>query len=119
MFNILKSVNGKSVVFYNFEELCTYTDVAVGMDTENFFDLVLAQHILNSEKRESKLNDLAFDYSTKILDEKVSPNQLELIMDVLGDSYIAQLEKMNSLELYPYTQQKIKDCLNVKEDLLP
>lgn len=118
MFNILKSVNGKSVVFYNFEELCTYTDVAVDMDTEDFFDLVLAQHILNSEKRESKLKDLAFDYSTKILDEKVSPNQLELIMDVLGDSYVSQTEKMNSLELYPYTQQKIKDCLKVKEDLL-
>ncbi len=118
MFNILGYLNGKNVVFYNLEELCTYAYISIDIDTSNFFDLSLAQHILNSEKRESKLKDLAFDYSTKILNEKVAPNQLESVMDILGDSYVAQSEKMNSLELYPHTQEKIKDCLKVKDDLL-
>lgn len=117
-FDILEILDGKKVIFYNFEELATCSDCGVNIDYKKFFDVLLAQHLLNSEKRESKLKDLAFDYSTKILEEKICPTQMEAVMDVVGDTYVAQKERINSLELYSYTKEKIQEYLGVKEDLL-
>lgn len=117
-FDIVQRLGGKEVVYYNLEELAAYTNVDIDIDYSKFFDVCLAQHLLNSEKRESRLKDLAFDYSTKILDEKIYPNQLEVVMDILGDAYIAQNEKMKNLELYTHTKEKIKEYLKVNKDFL-
>lgn len=117
-FDILEILDGKKVIFYNFEELVTFSNRGIDIKYENFFDVLLAQHLLNSEKRESKLKDIAFDYSTKILDEKIFPAQIEAVMDVVSDTYIAQMEKIDSLELYSYTREKIQEYLGVKENLL-
>jgi len=117
-FNILEMLDGKNVIFYNFEELVTFSNCGVDIKYENFFDVLLAQHLLNSEKRESKLKDISFDYSTKILGEKISPAQIEAVMDVISDTYVSQKEKIDSLELYSYTREKIQEYIGVKENLL-
>jgi DNA polymerase I len=117
-FDIINSLSGKKVIFYNFEQLVTKSDTNLSIDYSNFYDVLLAQHLLSSEKRSLKMKDIAFDYSTKVMDDKVFPHQLELCIDVLGDSYLSQLDKMNNLELYEYTRDSIERFLKVKEDLL-
>jgi DNA polymerase-1 len=117
-FNILPLLDSKEVVFYNFEELCSLYPVNINIQYSKFFDVLLAQHLLNSEKRETRLKDLAFDYSTKILDEKAFPNQIEEIVDIIEDTYVVQKEKMMNLELYDFTRDRIKRFLGVNEDLL-
>jgi DNA polymerase I len=118
MFDVLKYLEGKVSIFYNFEDLVTYSDIDLNTDTSNFYDVLLAEHILNSQKRNVKIKDLAFDYSTKILNEKISPDSHPLVMDTMEDTYIAQKEKLQSLELYDYTKESIKRFLGVEKDLL-
>lgn len=118
VFNIIPFLSGKKVLFYNFEELVSLDNVELSINSSLFFDVLLTQHILNSEKRNSKMKDIAFDYSTKILEEKISPYQCDLVMDVLEDTYVAQMEKINNLELYEYARESIKRYLEVKENLL-
>lgn len=117
-FYILKNLSEKNVIFYNFEELSAHTGGEINIDYTNFFDICLAQHLLNSEKRNTKLKDIAFSYSSKMLDEKIYPNQIEIVMDIIEDAYAAQKETMNNLELYDYTRERIQEYLNAKEDLL-
>ncbi len=118
IFNIVPLLSGKKVLFYNFEELVSLYNIDLSIKYSLFFDVLLTQHVLSSEKRDSKMKDIAFDYSTKVLEEKISPYQCELVMDVLEDTYVAQMEKINSLELYEYAKESIKRYLGVKENLL-
>jgi DNA polymerase-1 len=117
-FDIFPLLDSKEVIFYNFEELCSLYPVSINIQYSKFFDVLLAQHLLNSERRESKLKDLAFDYSTKILEEKVFPHQIEDIVDIVEDTYIVEKEKMENLELYDFTRDRIKRFLGVNENLL-
>jgi len=113
-FDILKYLDSKKVLFYNFEELASLSLVDLSIDYSQFYDVLLARHLLNSEKRESALKDLAFEYSSNVLDEKVSPNNLKQSLDVLEETYQGQTKRIDELELYDYTREKIKEALKPK-----
>ncbi len=115
-FDILKYLDSKKVLFYNFEELASLSLVDLSIDYSQFYDVLLARHLLNSEKRESALKDLAFEYSSNVLDEKVSPNNLKQSLDVLEETYQGQIKKIDELELYDYTREKIKESLKPKDN---
>lgn len=115
-FDILKYLDSKKVLFYNFEELASLSLVDLSIDYSQFYDVLLARHLLNSEKRESALKDLAFEYSSNVLDEKVSPNNLKQSLDVLEETYQGQMKRIDELELYDYTREKIKEALKPKEN---
>lgn len=116
--HILSLLEGKEVVFYNFEELVTHNeDISIGI-VKTFYDVLLAEHLTHSERRNLTIKDLAFYYSNKILDEKLSPMQSSEVIDVLDDTHLAQLSKLDSLELYEYTKKSIKRFLDISEDYL-
>lgn len=112
-FDIFNSLNIKSIV-YNFEELVKYSEG--NLEYTKIYDVSLLGHILNSEKRDIKLKDLAFEYSSKVLKEKISLGEYSTVLDVLENTYLAQIEKVNSLEMYEYTRNSIKRYIN-KENI--
>lgn len=116
-FDILQYIS-VTTIFYNFEELVTLSDCSVEQEYPGFTDVVLLEHLLSSEKRNVKIKDLAFDYSTKVLSDRISPNQMLLVLDVLEDTYFAQEEKVKNLELYSYTKDSINRYLGGDENLL-
>ena len=61
---------------------------------------------------------MAFDFSTKVLEEKVYPYQADMVMDIVEDTYVAQRERMDSLDLYDFTRDRIKKYLGVNENFL-
>lgn len=110
-FDIFKYLKGRKVLSYNFEELVTLSDSLSLDDMYEYFDIVLAQHLISSEKRENGIKDFAFEYSTKVLNEKVKPSSLVDILDTIGDTYEGQKSKINELELYEYTKSSIERYL--------
>ncbi len=113
--DIFNLIRGKKVIFYNFEELVTYSENISISDVSTFYDVLLAEHILNSEKRNVKFKDLAFEYSTKVLNDKISPMDITLAFDTLDDTYLEQIKKIDKLELYEYTRKSIERFLGVKD----
>lgn len=113
--DIFEYIKGKKVIFYNFEELVTYSKNISVHDVSTYYDVLLAEHILHSEKRNVKIKDLAFEYSTKILNEKISPMDIQSVLDTLEDTYIEQIKRIDSLELYEYTKKSIERFLKVSD----
>ena len=107
-FDIVKEVLDKETVFYNFEELVTLSDTKPQERYPTFTDIFLLEHLINSEKRNISIKDLAFDYSTKILDKKISPNQYGVVLDIVEETYFTQLERVKNFKLYSYTKDSIK-----------
>ncbi len=112
--DIFKYVKEKDIVFYNFEELVTLSKSIHINEVSKYYDIHLTEHLLHSERRNVSIKDFAFEYSTKILNEKLSPSDLPSILDVLDDTYLAQKEKINNLELNEYTKKSIESFLKVK-----
>lgn len=81
-------------------------------------DIVLFAHLINSERRGYTLKDLSFDYSSQILPEKISPNDLKKVLDALEEIREAQIKKANEIELYDYTRKSIEQELKIKERYL-
>ena len=117
-FDIFKYINNQKVILYNFEELVTYSDNVNTQRLSKYFDILLVEHMLHSERRSVRVKDLAFEYSTKILSEKLPTSEMSNILDVLEDTYLSQQDKINNLELYEYTKQSIETFLKVKENHL-
>ncbi len=115
-FDIFPHLKGKKVIFYNFEELVLLSKNISFEDLSESFDVLLAQHILYSEKRDVTLKDFAFEYSTKVLKEKVSPMDMTVALDTLEDTYLAQRKRMDEIEMYEYTRKSIERFLEVKEN---
>ena len=116
--DILEKIGGKPSVMYNFEELVThYRDIPLS-EVSNYFDVCLAEHLLHSESREVNLKDLAFKYSTKILNEEISPMRFKEILDVVEDAHLEQKKKMDKLVLYDYTYKSINEYLDVDDEYL-
>jgi DNA polymerase-1 len=116
--DILKDINTQDVLIYNFEELVTKSSSIDIQKIEKYYDVLLGEHLLHSENRNFKIKDLAFKYSTKILNEKLPPFLYTDILDVVEESSIAQRKKMDTLVLYEYTYESIKRFLKVEENLL-
>jgi DNA polymerase I len=114
-FDIIELVKGEKVIFYNFEELVTYSESIQSKDFSTYYDILLAEHILHSEKRNLKIKDFAFYYSDEVLDDKISPMQCNVVLKVLEDTYLGQLSEFNNLQLYEYTKESIEEFLGVKE----
>jgi len=118
-FDILNPLDGKETTFYNFEEFVTYSKVEVDEKLNSYYDISLAEHLLHSEKRYPSIRDFAFEYSTKVLNEKLSPMYLSNILSVIEDSQVGQLKKFDNLELYDYTKKSIETYLNIHDRYLP
>ena len=113
--DILELIDGKEATFYNFEELVGYSNGISIHKLSSFYDILLAEHILHSDRRNVKLKDFAFEYSTKILDEKVSLSEITSILDTIEDTYAQQIKKIDNLELYEYTKKSIERFLKVED----
>ncbi|HNW23311.1 MAG TPA: DNA polymerase I [Candidatus Dojkabacteria bacterium] len=113
--DITKLLDGKNTVFYNFEELVSKSNSLSIHNLSTYYDIVLAEHILHSDRRGPKLKDFAFEYSAKILNEKLSSSDMTSILNTIEESYFKQLEKIDSLELYDYTKQSIEKFLKVSD----
>lgn len=90
----------------------------LGLEGENILDIGLFAHLINSERRGYTLKDLSFDYSSQILLEKISPNDLNKVLDALEEIRATQIEKANDIELYDYTRISIEQELKIKEEYL-
>ena len=89
-----------------------------GFKGQNIVDIGLFAHLINSERRGYTLKDLSFDYSSQILPEKISPNDLNKVLDALEEIRETQIEKANDIELYDYTRKSIEQELKIKERYL-
>lgn len=107
-FDIIKEVLDKDTVFYNFEELVAYSDIQASDRYSTFTDIYLLEHLINSEKRNISIKELAFEYSTKVLNGKISPSQFYTVLDIVEETYFTQLEKLKTFKLYSYTKDSIK-----------
>ncbi len=58
---------------------------------------------------------MAFEYSTKVLDEKISPSDISTCLDSIYDAYSKQIEDIDNLQLYEYTKTSIEKFLKTKE----
>jgi len=116
--DIFELIDRKETLFYNFEELVGYSNNISIHNLSSFYDILLAEHLLYSDRRNVKLKDLAFEYSSKILNEKISPCDMSSVLDTVEESYLGQKDKIDTLELYEYTKKSIERFLNVKEDHL-
>jgi DNA polymerase I len=109
---------GCETVVYNMENMVSHGGVNLNIKAEKSFDISLFSHLINSERRESTLKDLAFDYAGRVLSEKISPIDIEYVLDSIEEIKEIQLKKANEIELYEYTQKSIRDFLNVKSEYL-
>lgn len=115
IFDIFEYIKRRKVIFYNFEELVTYSEKLPISELSTYYDVLLTEHLLHSERRNVKLKDLAFEYSTKVLDEKISPSDISTCLDSIYDAYSKQIEDIDNLQLYEYTKTSIEKFLKTKE----
>ena len=104
--------------FCNFENLVSRKDTVINMDLAKSFDISLFSHVINSEKRDQNLKDLAFDYVGKVFREKISPLEISTVLDTVEEIKNAQINKANEIELYEYTLESIKKYLLVRSEYL-
>ena len=104
--------------FCNFENLVSHNGVAIDVDLSQSFDISLFSHIVNSEKRDQNLKDLAFDYIGKVFMEKISPLEMTSVLDAVEEIKNSQINKANEIELYEYTLESIKRYLSVRSEYL-
>ena len=105
-------------VFCNFENLVSRKETTIYVDLTKSFDISLFSHIINSEKRDQSLKDLAFDYVGKVFREKISPLEISIVLDTIEEIKNAQISKANEIELYEYTLESIKKYLLVRSEYL-
>lgn len=84
----------------------------------NVVDISLLAHIVNSERRSFLISDLAFDYSSISLSEKISPYDCKKVLDVMGEIKENLVKQANDTVLYEYTKQSIRDSLGIQEEFL-
>lgn len=113
--DVLSLIKDKKCIFYNFEELVSYSQSIGIHNLSSYYDVLLAQHLLFSEKRNVTLKDLAFEYSTKILNKKISPMDISAALDTIDDTYLEQIKKIDNLKLYEYTKKSIEKFLNTSD----
>ena len=109
---------GCETVFCNFENLVSRKETTIDVDLTKSFDISLFSHIINSEKRDQSLKDLAFDYVGKVFREKISPLEISTVLDTVEEIKNAQINKANEIELYEYTLESIKKYLLVRSEYL-
>ena len=88
------------------------------LEGSQILDIGLFAHLINSERRGYTLKDLSFDYSSQILQEKISPNEFHKVLDTLEEIRETQLERADNIELYDYTRKSIEQQLKIKEKYL-
>ncbi|KKP77493.1 MAG: polymerase protein [candidate division WS6 bacterium GW2011_GWF1_35_23] len=104
--------------FCNFENLVSHKGTTIEVDLSKSLDISLFSHVINSEKRDQSLKDLAFDYVGKVFREKISPLEIISVLDAVEEVKNAQISKANEIELYEYTLKSIKKYLQVKAEYL-
>ncbi len=104
--------------FCNFENLVSHKEAVINVNLDRSFDISLFSHLINSEKRDQSLKDLAFDYVGKVFREKISPLEISSVLDTVEEIRNAQLNKANEIELYEYTLESIKKYLLVRSEYL-
>ena len=82
-------------------------------DGAKIHNVCLFAHLINSERRGYSLKDLSFDYSDTVLSEKIFPNQMSVVLDVVEGIRLKQLEVANGIELYDYTKNSLRDFLSI------
>lgn len=88
---------------------CDISDIEI-------LDIKLFGHLISSERRGYTVRDIAFDYSKKVLPEKISPDLLTAVLDAVGEVRENQIKKANETELYSYTEKSLKNILKIRED---
>ena len=99
-------------ILYNLEGITE----RVGIPNGKLFDIGIFGHLINSEKRSYLLKDLAFDYSSHILEEKIHPSQMTKVLDAIQEIHQSQIKKANNIELYEYTRRSLGEFLDIRED---
>ncbi|MCD4756020.1 DNA polymerase I [bacterium] len=106
-----------NIIFYNWEEFVA--DISLyTFDSFQLFDVRLLEHLIKSEKRSIRLKDISFDYSDEVLGERISPYEYQKVIDILKLTYQKQIGRVNSLELYDYTKESIREYLGVTNNYL-
>lgn len=95
---------------YGFENSVSHYSLG---DCVKIHDVCLFAHLINSERRGYSLKDLSFDYSDTVLSEKIFPNQMSVVLDVVEGIRLKQLEVANGIELYDYTKNSLRDFLSI------
>lgn len=99
-------------IFYNLEGVTEN----IGIPNGKLFDIGIFGHLINSEKRSYLLKDLAFDYSSHILEEKIHPSHMAKVLDAIQEIQESEIKKANSIELYEYTRKSLEEFLGIRED---
>ena len=99
-------------VFYNLEGVTE----DIGIPNGKLFDIGIFGHLINSEKRSYLLKDLAFDYSSHVLEEKIHPSHMTKVLDAIQEIQEGEIKKANGIELYEYTKRSLEDFLDIREN---
>ncbi|MGI6484677.1 MAG: DNA polymerase I [Candidatus Dojkabacteria bacterium] len=99
-------------VFYNLEGVTE----DIGIPNGKLFDIGIFGHLINSEKRSYLLKDLAFDYSSHVLEEKIHPSHMTKVLDAIQEIQESEIKKANGIELYEYTRRSLEDFLDIREN---
>ena len=112
----LQIPNDCETIFYNFENLVSLKHPLINY--EKSFDVAIFAHSLSSARKSSTFKDLAFDYSGKVFDDKLSPYKVKDILDAVEEIKENEIKKANDTELYEYTRKSIKEYLHVEDEYL-
>ncbi len=107
-----------NITFYNWEEICFKNESVEKIDLSNCFDITLFAHLIASEKKIRNLQDIAFEYISLSIGDKLMHGDCSKILDVVEEAQESLMEKANEIVLYEYTQKSIKQYLNVNDKYL-
>ena len=118
VFENIEFGNLKNTYFYNWEEICFKNPSVENIDMDSSMDILLFSHLIASEKKIKNLKDIAFEYTSLNINDKVGVGNATNILNVLEESREALLAKANDIVLYDYTKENIKRYLGVNEKYL-
>jgi DNA polymerase I len=104
---------GCETTFYGLENIVSQIQ---GLSFKKSYDIGLFAHLINSERRGYSLKDLSFDYSSKILPEKIAPKDLKKVLDTVEEIRETQIKKANEIELYEYTRNSVRQALKIDKE---
>lgn len=98
--------NKCETVFYNWEDFTAKHNVVINQNSD-ITDVCLLGHLLKSSSKGFAFRDLSFSYATKIFKEKISPSQMEEILDTLEEIYEKEKTEVKDIEQYQFVKENV------------
>ena len=96
------------VVFYNWEDFVSNVEEDDHYKYGDIIDICLLGHIIKSNASGFSFKDLAFSYATKIFKNRISPGNVEEILNSVEEIFEKEITEAKKIEQYSF----VKDSVN-------